>query len=623
VSVTAAIALGAGAGLDAQGFLDKLRKQAEEAKRAAECAINPAKCPPSPGQKPSPKPGQQPVAASDPGNGVEVAPPIQITPAVTVLAPASTADRRAFTISPDGLHAAGLVTQGSRTAVMVDGTVGQAYDQIVISASPAIEFAPRGGRAAYVAKRGGSVVAVVGGRESEPFSAIQPHTTVPGAPPFSFSFSKDGSRSAFIGRHDGKGAPELYAVVDNVTGPRTGMIQPNAALFAGTRFAYVAMKSMQEAGFVVVVDGTAGPVFRGVSHLAGNQDGHVAYVGQEGQMWSVVVDGKVVRTHQRPDEEFGGILALAPAGNSVAYLLSRRQKGSEQVLMLNAEEVVRAPAVHQVMFSPDGKRWAAIVGELGDDGRPTGSTFVQAGSFRSQTYTNIRDLVFSPDSRRLAFVAQNGLQHFVVVDGKESQGYNLVENFQFSPDGSRHAFEAALKAERRVVVDMVDQPVVRSIVRNTLTFSPDGRRFAYAAEQSMLDIRVFLDGKAQEGRFLQFQTRTARPTARGAVFSPDGSRVAMAVDRINGRAPGGVLVDGTVVARGQSFSMPAFSPDGKHFAFVAMLNQKWYLVLDGRAMPLEGQPIDEPWTLHFVNDGLSVLRTRDGAIERVLLPLGS
>ncbi len=70
-------------------------------------------------------------------------------------------------------------------------------------------------------------------------------------------------------------------------------------------------------------------------------------------------------------------------------------------------------------------------------------------------YDNIGNgsIVFSPDSRRLAYAAQSGNKRFVVADGKEWKHYDGVgsQTLVFSPDSKKLAY-VALKENRQIAV---------------------------------------------------------------------------------------------------------------------------------------------------------------------------
>jgi len=93
-------------------------------------------------------------------------------------------------------------------------------------------------------------------------------------------------------------------------------------------------------------------------------------------------------------------------------------------------------------------------------------------------------LVFSPDSRQIAFKAGQGVGEFVVVGGRRGMdGLTRVEAPVFSPDSRTVAYAAKTGARWRVVVgdrrgaefDWVGAPV----------FSADGKKVGYGARRKL------------------------------------------------------------------------------------------------------------------------------------------
>ena len=68
-------------------------------------------------------------------------------------------------------------------------------------------------------------------------------------------------------------------------------------------------------------------------------------------------------------------------------------------------------------------------------------------------YDGLGDLIFSPDSQRVAYGAQLGDKVFVVVDGKEGKQYDDAGRLIFSPDSQRVAYRAGVGDKQFVVVD--------------------------------------------------------------------------------------------------------------------------------------------------------------------------
>jgi len=78
-------------------------------------------------------------------------------------------------------------------------------------------------------------------------------------------------------------------------------------------------------------------------------------------------------------------------------------------------------------------------------------------------------IAFSPDGKRLAYIAKRGENGFIVCDGVEGPAYDGVYNPEFSPDGKRLAYIARRAKEYFVVCDAREWKDVRP------RFSPDGK----------------------------------------------------------------------------------------------------------------------------------------------------
>jgi hypothetical protein len=106
-----------------------------------------------------------------------------------------------------------------------------------------------------------------------------------------------------------------------------------------------------------------------------------------------------------------------------------------------------------------------------------------------------RALVFSPDGRRLAYVAvlDGGERCRVVADGQEGKVYNdmAVSSLAFSPDSRRLLYSATGDQGRVVVVEGVEGTPYEGI--DSPCFSPDGRHVAYQALRAERE-RVVVDG---------------------------------------------------------------------------------------------------------------------------------
>jgi len=139
------------------------------------------------------------------------------------------------------------------------------------------------------------------------------------------------------------------------------------------------------------------------------------------------VDG---REQKRYDQIQEGSLLFTPDGQRVAYVA---RAGEKWGFVLEGEEEKPYEMGFTIVpvFSPDSQRLALAVtfdNENNEDHEYYG--FVVVDGRKQKRYGGIQkgSLVFSPDSKRLAYVAQGherGEQH-VVVDGRKGRYYDAI-----------------------------------------------------------------------------------------------------------------------------------------------------------------------------------------------------
>jgi len=226
------------------------------------------------------------------------------------------------------------------------------------------------------------------------------------------------------------------------------------------------------------------------------------------------------------------------------------------------------------VFSPNSKRLAYIAKE--------GSQwFVVIDGTESVRYSNTTDLIgepiFSLDSQHLAYTAQTSYPYiaYVVVDGVKGESFEDVSGFAFAPNSSRWAYRARKNNQSFVVTDSTKSKAYNAVL--SLLFSPDSKRLAYVVEKQSGEQCVVLDGI--EGKPYQEITKGT------LIFSPNSKKIAYAARSIN---EGFVIVDSTV-QKGYIYikeSSLVFSPDSKHLAYVAGSTSSWpkqqLVVIDGR-----------------------------------------
>jgi len=72
----------------------------------------------------------------------------------------------------------------------------------------------------------------------------------------------------------------------------------------------------------------------------------------------------------------------------------------------------------------------------------------------------------------------------------------MLDSLLFSPDGQRLAFAAESGGKWCVVVDGIASPPYAGVLDRTSVFSPDSRHFAFAAGHSQRNIDVVVDNSS-------------------------------------------------------------------------------------------------------------------------------
>lgn len=283
----------------------------------------------------------------------------------------------------------------------------------------------------------------------------------------------------------------------------------------------------------VILDGEALPSF-GEIKLAPKfspDSQHLAYgVSQKGKCF-VVLDGKPGKPFEFVNEYS---LAFSPDSQHLAYSVVSRAdyQNSEQCVVLDG---VEGPPLRQIrtrpMFSPDSRRIIYVAGGSGNE------TLVVDGKV-GEWYRVIAGRAISPDSQHVAYIAvTKDYKQWVVSDGKPGEAYERIVTVPyFSPDSSHMVYLAMNAGKVFAVLDGVAGKPYDEVWNYTLKFSPDGTRLGYIAKQNGKWVAVF-DG--QEGAPHDYGSPTLDPNndsiingwknerERGFLaFSPDSKRVA-------------------------------------------------------------------------------------------------
>jgi len=283
--------------------------------------------------------------------------------------------------------------------------------------------------------------------------------------------------------------------------------------------------------------------------------------------------------------------AVSPDGGRAAWI---ERRGGRQVVVTDG---LRPHAHEQAVgltFNADGTRlaWA---------GRNAGAWRLYMDGWAGPACTGLETPVFSPDGRRVAV----GVRREGDLMDPERFPATLRSPFEADYDTRlyepppRQQAEFAFAQADRVVVDGLEGKAYDSIWGEPV-FSPDSRHVAYVVRES--DARLPPDGPFVDPGRVVLDGKEGAPfdDVQHLVFSPDSSHLAYTAAvkgpdmesferALTGKGPAGppdsfVVADGKPGKRYHGVGEPVFSPDSRHLAYGAILQEGQCVVLDGREL---------------------------------------
>ena len=361
------------------------------------------------------------------------------------------------------------------------------------------------------------------------------------------------------------------------------------------------------------INGEPLPAYDGVAGLTFSADSsRLAYAARRGASWFVVSDSQ----EWGPYDDVGkSSPVFSPDSRHIAYTALRGRRW--HALMDGAE--LGGPYEG---FSPGGIVFAPDSGRIAYSVKRGESWLIVANGEEQGPFAGIieRSLVFSPDSRKLACVAcvrtcgflgwGKKVKACVVTDGTPGalydfdpkRGNSIGDEIVFGPDSTRLAYAVARRGRCCWVVDGVEGTFYRGFVsgwgahpgwtrfpdygktlcrKHTLSFSADSRHFAYAAADT--DRHVFVYDGAERGRHPAIVNRPV-------LFSSDSRHVVYAAEEAGKQF---YVLDGQALgAHYGTAGDSSFCPNSALFAYVAMENdQRYFLVVGSRHWDMPGAPM--------------------------------
>ena len=464
-----------------------------------------------------------------------------------------------YTISPKGLHVAGVVLRGSRQVLVHDGVDGPRFDQVLNLSNQngaKVAWSDDGARHAYHGKLGQEYVIVVDGKEVSRGAWSAELQGQGRTPVHQLGFSPGGKHWYAVIETQTPGRQNYQMLLDGMAGPLSQQVFSPLFSPDGEHHTYIQKidpGTTPQVRYVLIVDAKAAPYLAGdmqwtsdSKHLltkrpvpgTGNEE-----VLADGQPLMRVPGGIELTMAPVGPGMLGRVWAPTQGGARVSYLLvgNRRAAGSE---------CSSAAGLDAVYLSADAKHFAARCA----------MTFMFVDGKKGQEYPEgISALVWTSDGRPV-YYGRTNQRAFMVIGEQESDGYGMIQDVT-----------AVTREEKRMATGFIP-----AVVRGT--------HVAYIARTNAGDGNttvVVVDGKA-----------IPAVAASEVRLSPDGSRYAF----LSGRPSQFVTVDGTAydkvaiepsIATVGHQGMIKWSPDSKHVAWITAAPNTG-VMLDGKLLTTPG-----------------------------------
>jgi len=540
-----------------------------------------------------------------------------------------------YAISPKGQHVAAVVLRGSRQVMVYDGTDGPRFDEILRLQNVNggyVAFSDDGNRYAYFGRVGQEFVVVVDGKEVHRGAWDPQLAAIAQSPVHQLGFTPGSKHWYVILLKRDPARQHWQMVIDGAAGPVSeDIIQP---LWSpdGEHHAYLQKidPGTAQPRQALIVDAKTAPYLAGEPQWTADSK-HLftkrivpRVIGME-----VLADGQPI---MRAD---GIQLYMAPTGPGVLGVAwAAPPNGARHAFLtvgnrkVPGSECTDGAGLSNVFISSDAKHFAARC-----------RTWIMTDGKKGQEYAEgVSNASFTADGRSV-YQGRTNNKSFLIVGDQESDAYSLIiqpstgtrangnlTNLEQAPAtirGNKVGYIARSTLNGAEYVVVVDGKKMPALNATSLTFSPDGSRFAFLAGHPAQSPNV--DGTA-------YTNMTVDPAIGNIGFqgtfqwSADNKHVAWITAAQQGVF--GVGLDGKLIA---AIGMPRylkFTADGKHLVWLVRAPPGSIAFVDGEKvleLPDNLALVNEAdirWS--FPEDGTIVFIAQDGdAMKRFKITPGS
>ena len=281
------------------------------------------------------------------------------------------------------------------------------------------------------------------------------------------------------------------------------------------------------------------------------------------------------------DVELNRAIWFSPNGRQVIYRVKHNEK---TFFVINGKKSKDYVWIFDPLFSSDGKQlvYKAVLDGQSGSRKQTVVFNENEGKLYDSFLSEHR---FSYDGAKLAYVAQDGIKEFVVLDGQEVNDYDKSYGPLFSSHGPGIVFIAEKDSKKFVVFNGETQKKYDGSILN-LTISPNGKRIAYKVEKYIPETDKIKDFIVLDGKDGQDDSSMFIPDL---FFSPDSQKLVQLVNKdvINEKE---FNIMFTVILDDKEskwYDMVLsdslkFSNDSTQLAYIAEENNKSFIVINNK-----------------------------------------